>query len=268
MILNGKDLTYRPFSDSRGKSGMSGKLSIAEAQDGMEYLVKPNPVDVANEFAAHRIAKMIGVPTSDAVLIRSGNTISVGIVFEPDFQRVSMDEFVGTEKAEDDDEPLYFDGSKGVWVGRNLSAGKYPNDDPFMAELMAYLAFRSLIVLQDHVQLAFSGGHLISFDYAESFYLTDVTFDGLLRGRGLSHAVSLFGEHLKLASGYRNAIEVLHRPNTDFLLDAFLDPVFAFQDADFQPILDDLNAVFPATVSAFYSACFELVKREIGKLGE
>jgi len=272
MILDGKRLNKLPFSDPRGESGMSGKLHLAEAADGTKYLVKSNLVDVANEFVAHKLAKMIGVPTSDAVLIKTDRTVKVGIVFEPDFKRVSMDEFVGVEKADDDDDPLFFYGSKGVWVGRNPpqnpSVGKYSDDDPFLAELMAYLSFRDLIVIQDNPQLAFAGGHLISFDYAESFYLTDVTFSGLLRGQGLSHPVGLFANHLHLASGYRNTIEILHRPNTEFLLDAFLVPVFAFQDADFQPIFDDLDAVFPTTVSAFYSACFEYTRRQIAKLAE
>ena len=262
MILNGKDLKCRPFKDSRGQSGMSGKLHIAEVVDGSRYLVKSSPVDVANEFVAHKLAKMIGVPTSDAILIKSGKNISVGIEFEPDFQRVSMDEFIGKEQP--DEKPFLING-KPLQIP---TAGKYPDDDPFLAELMAFLAFRSLIVLQDHVQLAFAGGHLISFDYAESFYLTEGTFAGLLRGGSLSHPVGLFANNLNLTSGYRTAIEVLRRPNTDFLLDAFLAPVFAFQEVDFQLIFDDLDAVFPPLVSAFYAACFAVVKKEIDKMGE
>lgn len=262
MILDGKTLKRIPFSDSRGESGMSGKLHIAEAADGTKYLVKSNPVDVANEFVAHKLAKLIGVPTSNAVLIKTGNSVKVGIVFEPDFQRVSMDDFIGNEQP--DEEPILVNG-KPLEIP---TAGKYPDDDPFLAELMAFLAFRSLIVLQDHVQLAFAGGHLISFDYAESFYLTEGTFAGLLRGGSLSQPVGLFANNLHLESGFRNAISVLRRPSTDFLLDAYLAPVYAFEDVDFQPIFDDLDAVFPPLVSAFYAACFEFTRREIAKLGE
>ena len=67
MILNGKNLKKLPFTDSRGKSGASGTLYIAEGPQGRKYLVKSKPVDVANEYVAHNLAKLIGVPTSDAV---------------------------------------------------------------------------------------------------------------------------------------------------------------------------------------------------------
>ena len=262
MILSGKTLKRIPFSDSRGESGMSGKLHIAEADDGTKYLVKSNPVDVANEFVAHKLAKLIGVPTSNAVLIKTGNSVKVGIVFEPDFKRVPWDDFLGTEEYEDD----MINGE--VYKTPLPTVPKYPDDDPFLAEFMAYLAFRDLIVIEDNAQLAFAGGHLISFDYAESFYLMENTFNKLLRGAGLSHAVGLFAEHQFLESGYRYALEFLHRPNTSFLHNAYLAPVYAFEDVDFQPIFDDLDAVFPPLVSAFYAACFEFTRREIAKLGE
>lgn len=196
------------------------------------------------------------------MLIKTGSKVSVGIAFEPDFKRVSVDDFIGNEQS--DEEPILING-KPLEIP---TAGKYPDDDPFLAELMAYLAFRSLIILQDHVQLAFAGGHLISFDYAESFYLMEDTFAGLLRGGSLSQPVGLFVNNLHLESGFRNAIDVLHRPGSDFLLDAYLAPVFAFEEVDFQPIFDDLDAVFPPLVSAFYAACFEFTRRQIAKLGE
>ena len=265
MILSGKTLKRIPFSDSRGESGMSGKLHIAEAADGTKYLVKSNPVDVANEFVAHKLAKLIGVPTSDAVLIKSGRSIEVGIIFEPDFKRVPWDDFLGTEEYPED-HPILVNGE--IYKTPLPAVSKYPDDDPFLADFMAYLSFRDLIVIEDNAQLAFAGGHLISFDYAESFYLTEYTFNGLLRGAGLSHAVGLFADHQFLEYGYRNAIKFLHRSGSDFLLDAYLAPVFAFEDVDFQPIFDDLDAAFPPLVSAFYAACFEFTRRQIAKLGE
>ena len=265
MILDGKGLIFSPFFDSRGESGMSGKLRIAEAKDGTKYLVKSAPVDATNEFVTHRLARLIGVPTSDAVLIKSGSRVSVGIVFEPDFKRVPWNDFLGTVEYKEDD-PILINGK--VYETPLPAVPKYSDDDPLLSEFMAYLAFRDLIVLEDNAQLAFAEGHLISFDYAESFYLTEYTFNNLLRGSGLSHAVGLFANHQFLENGYRDAIQFLHRPNTDFLLDAYLDPVFAFQEADFQPIFDDLDAVFPPLVSAFYAACFAFTRKQIEKLGE
>ena len=269
MILNGITLKYTPFRDSRGETGMSGKLYLAMAPDGTRYLVKSNPMIVANEYVAHNLAKLIGVPTSDAVLIKDGDLVRVGIKYEEDFKLVSMDDFWGNEIQESVDEVHYFDGSKGKWYkAPAIPPAKYPDDDPHLAELMAYMAFRTLIDLEDNPQLAFARGHLISFDYAESFYLTDLTFNGILRGGNLSHPVSLYASHLSLESGFRMATDILRRPRSDFLLEAYLAPVFAFQEADFQLIFDDLDAVFPKMLSSFYRACFDIVKREYQKLEE
>ncbi len=273
MILNRKDLQFSPYKDSRGKAGMSGRLQIAETSEGKKYLVKSSPVDVANEYVAHKLAQLIGVPTSDAVLIRYGNrSTKVGIAFEEDFKRVPWSDFLGTEKVKaDEDDVLFFDGRKGGRVdieSPEITVAKYPDDDPLLAELMAYLAFRSLIVLEDNVQLALAGGHLISFDYAESFYITETGFSTILNYNEFSYPVKLFSNHLFLEHGYRDGLEFLHRPNTDFLLDAYLSPVFAFQEADYQPLFDDLDEVFPPAVSSFYAACFEVVNKKINQLGK
>ena len=264
MILNGKNLKKLPFTDSRGKSGASGTLYIAEDPQGRKYLVKSKPVDVANEYVAHNLAKLIGVPTSDAVLIKDGNSVHIGIEYESDFQRVSGDDFLGTEVYEKSDVPFYVNGN--IHKPSIITEAKYPDDDPLLGEFMAYLAFRNLIVLEDNFQLAFAGGRLISFDYAESFFMEEGAFNGLLNGRGLSNAVERFSIHLFLKNGYRNALEVLHRPDTDFLCDAFIAPLYAFQEADLQPIYNDLDEVFPSMVSTFYANCFEIARKEIEKL--
>lgn len=140
MILNGKYLKRIPYRDSRGTYGTSGQLYIAEDIKGTRFLVKTKSVDAANEYVAHRIAKLIGVQTSDAVLIK---------------------------------------------------------------------------------------------------------------------------ENLLLDGSYISAIEVLRRPDTDFLIDAFLAPLNKFEDTNLDPILADLDAVFPSVVSDFYGNCFEAIRRAI-----
>ena len=266
MILSEKDLKRTTFLDSRGESGMSGKLYIAEAPSGKKYLVKSNPVDVANEYVAHSIAKLIGVPTSDAVLIKDENYIRVGIAYEGDFKQISSDDFLGTEQYEDND-PAHF--NEELLKITLPSQPKYPDEDPLLAELMAYLAFRNLIILEDNVQLALVRGHLISFDYAESFYLTESSFGRLLSGKDISLPFEQFCLHLFLKSGYKNALELFHRPNTKFLHDAYFAPIFAFQKATratFDPILDDLYDAFPPLVAGFYASCFSYTQQQIDGL--
>ena len=87
MILNGKKLKYRPFNDPRGKPGTSGQLSIGTDSNRNRYLIKRKPMDVANEYVAHNLAKLIGVPTSPAVLVKDNDSVFVGIAYEKDFKR-------------------------------------------------------------------------------------------------------------------------------------------------------------------------------------
>ena len=242
MILDGKKLKNIPFRDSRGHYGESGQLHITEDARGTRFLVKSKPADVANEYVAHRIGRMIGVPTSDAVLIEHKSHVETGIVFEKDFRRAKFSDFIGQDH--------------------------YPDDSPYLADLMTYLSFRSLIVLEDNPQLAFAGDRLISFDYAESFFVTDSVFEAMQITGNTDFPVARFRERLFLRNGYRSSLEVLKRTGSDYLLDAYLDPVFNFQEADLQPILDDLAVVFPPVIPAFYRACFEAIEQELAKLAE
>ena len=79
MILDGTKMMKTLFQDSRGHSGESGQLYIYEDENGAKYLVKHKPLDVANEYVAHRLAMLLGVPTSDAVLILKNGKFAVGI---------------------------------------------------------------------------------------------------------------------------------------------------------------------------------------------
>lgn len=94
MILNGKKLKCTPFTDSRGHYGESGQLHIAEDIRGTKFLVKSNPADVTNEYVVHRLARSIGVPTSDAVLIDNGSFRAV----EADIKSVKG---IGEKRAEE-----------------------------------------------------------------------------------------------------------------------------------------------------------------------
>ena len=264
MIISADEMSITPYKDSRGESGMSGDLFIAQA-DKIRYLLKCHPVDVANEFVAHSISNKIGVPSTEAILIQDDRNVLVGIKYEDDFKRVPWDDFLGTEEYEDRF-PILINGEP--YKTPLPATPKYSDDDPLLGELMAYLSFRNLIVIEDNVQLALSNGHLISFDYAESFYLTEESVGALLHNGGFSRQLKLFTDHLLLERGYTHALEFLHRRDNDALLDAYLAPLYAFQDSDFGFIISDLRSVYPAVVPAFYEKCIEIIKREIARLGE
>lgn len=264
MILDGAKMIKTLYKDSRGHYGESGQLYLYEDISGIKYLVKRKPFDVANEYVSHSIASLIGVPTSDSVLIRENRGYSVGIEFEEDFQRISMDDFFGTEKYEDDDLNM---GYPPVSMLKATEA-KYPNDNPHLAEAMKYMAFRHIVVMDDNPQVAFAHGKLISFDYAYSFNLIEDLFDGLMNDNRttLESVIIQFKRHLAILHGYKSSLELLRRPNTERLFDAYFDPVLNFHDVDFNSLFDELRQAFSITVVDFYGACFQLIKQEVEEM--
>lgn len=264
MILDGAKMIKTLYKDSRGHHGESGQLYLYEDISGIKYLVKQKPLDVANEYVSHSIARLIGVPTSDSVLIRENGKYAVGIKFEEDFQRVSMDDFFGTEKYEDDDLNMGYPPVSMLQAAET----KYPNDNPHLAEAMKYMAFRHIVVMDDNPQVAFAHDKLISFDYAYSFNLTEDLFDGLMNDSRttLESVIIQFKRHLAILHGYKSSLELLRRPNTERLFDAYFDPVLNFLNVDFNPLFDELRQVFSITVVDFYDDCFQLIRQEVEEM--
>ena len=268
MILDGAKMKKILYQDSRGHFGEPGQLYIYTAPDSKKYLVKHKPLDVANEYISHQIAKLIGVPTSDAVLIKENDNLSVGIEYEADFQRASMNDFYGTEKYEHDDIPIFFGGTATYIKPVEVTKAKYADDDPLLAEAMAYLAFRYLVVMDDNIQVAFAHGNLISFDYAYAFNLTEESFDGMAHGNELyfKNVVGNLNRYLSILHGYKSSLELLRRPNTDRLFDAYFDPILNFHDTDFSGLFTELRQVFPKMVVDFYAACFQIINQQIAEI--
>lgn len=265
MIYKERDFSFSVYQDSRGQAGMSGQLQLAKYKDGISYLVKTGDVDIANEYVAHRLAKLIGVPTSDAVLITDKKGLyGVGIVYEPNFQRISMDDFLGTEDYDREEVPMSIGGKPYVWP--KITVPKYPDDSPLLADVMRYIAFRHMIVLEDVVQLAMNQGRVISFDYAESFRILSTGFVIMLRTGKVEMALGNFVNYLHLKNSYKNGIEVLRRPDTVFLRAAHDEPFRRFSEVDREPILSDLDEVYPPVVANFYYNCFECIQDKMNEL--
>ena len=193
MLIDGKGLEYKPYKDSRGENGFSGQLYLTES-GGRKYLIKTGKADVITEFAAHRLAMLIGVPSPDAVLIVRDRNVYVGIEYLDDFKRISMDDFLGTEEYETI--PIIMNGKPLETV--KIVAAKYPDDSPLLADLMKYLAFREMTVIEDIPQLALSCKRLVSYDYAEAFYLDDNSIIRMIATGDISYPLHLFKSHLHM----------------------------------------------------------------------
>ena len=222
-----------------------------------KYLVKSGKADVINEFVAHRLATIIGVPSSDAVFIKCGNNsknrnnsknVQVGIEFFEDFTRVSTDAFLG---------------GVGYDEGKNVAEIKYPDDSPLLSDLMKYLAFRQMIIMEDNPQLAMSNGRLVSFDYAESFHLSNISVDRMIYTDDVSNPLQLFKSYLTFKGSLQSNLKVIHRAESEFLSEAYFAPLYEFLDADLQPIFNDLAEAYPLVIARFFSEAFEIVKKEM-----
>ncbi len=234
MIVNGKGLIYSPYADSRGHVGESGQLYIARDGRGCSCLVKTRSADVTNEFVAHKVAKLIGVPTSNAFLIDDRGKIEVGINYEKDFKRV----FVQELKALSD-------------------------EDRRLADFMAYMALMDLLLIDDNLQLAFSHGKLCSFDYAISFCMDDLTYGAMCTVNDHQLPFDHFQSNFQFGKRCDEAINLLERKSKAgkrMLRETYIDTYVRFLYIDpekLRLVWNDLNAVFPPVVADFYRTCIE-----------
>lgn len=234
MIVDGKRLEYCLYKDSRGHYGESGQLFIAKDGKGRFCLVKTKPADVTNEFVAHKVAKLMGVPASNAVLIDNRGNIEVGITYENDFQRASVEKL------------------------RAL-----PDEERHLSDFMAYMALKDLLLIDDNHQFAFSHGKLYSFDYAISFCVDDRTFGAMCILNDYHIPSTNFRNNFRFGNYCYKAIDLLECTSDEskkFLQDAYIDTLLRFCHTDpakFQPIWNDLNAAFKPVIADFYRTCIE-----------
>lgn len=263
MIINSRKLRNKQkFIDPRGESGMSGQLYTIEDADGVKYIIKTKLVDVVNEYVAHKLAQIIEVPTSEAVLISNTNKrVYTGIVYEADFRHVGVNDFWGLEEYPENDLQIPVNGV--IMPHIKVKEMKYPDDSPFLADVMMYQSFRRLIALDDNEQIAFSRGRVISFDYADAFSLSERNLSNMLYSSDISEPFYAFSRNLFLKSGYEYAIVDLRRADSDFLRNAYYTPMKKFLEADFTPLIEELDSIFPPAIPAFYIVCFNEIRDRI-----
>lgn len=246
MIYSEKDFQFSPYEDSRGSAGTSGDLLLAKIK-GKQYLIKHTVTsDVTNEFVAHKLALSIDVPTTDAILIKKKNrgscfiqNYAVGIEVAEGFQRANLDHFVGQ------------------------------NDSPYINDIMRYMAFRYMICLEDNVQLAYSNGKLISYDYAESFNNGEISHKFMtITGDGRNAVTGYLNGISSLAFNYKSTIDILKLSDTKETRGAFYSPFYKFheeKDKIQETILPELIEAFPKVIASFYYSCLYYLDEVIEK---
>ena len=245
MIINRKYLKNKKlYKDNCGESGFSGQLYTLEASDGVKYIVKTHLVDVLNEYVAHNVAKIIDVPTSDAVLIvNNKNDVNVGIVYEPDFNSINANVFLGTE------------------------------DSLLLADFMSYMALRNMLLIDDNIQVAIVRNRLISFDYAEAFCFSELFLKLFITFGSRPWPISVdlieaFTRNLSidLPNGYHNLLRIIKRADAKPLREAYYAPMMKFQEANFQSIIEELSSLFIPPIVEFYGECLRIIKEQTAKL--
>ena len=242
MIISTDGLDYVPFADPRGLTGTSGQLHLVDVPELGTLLVKSaRPADVPKEYVGHKVALAIGVPTSDAFLIRHDGKMEVGMTYERDFTEIELPSFTS-------------------------AAGRFPDDSPLFPDLLAYIPFHCMIRVSDYPQLAISGGRLVSFDYGRSFALSDARYDKIISEGDYSLPLEKFKTKMPAEwVGYGPFTRrLLGRKETDELRKAFYAPVREMRQADFAPVLAELSECFPPAVHDYFKSVLDFIKEFAG----
>lgn len=156
-ILNPDDFTYRPFP----RRGFSGKLYIASDKFGRmpDLLIKhEEPNSACNEYMYSRLASFLGIYAPKVYLFRQPSK---------DTKRFATPYVAGIE---------YIEGL------RAFSLDEVNKNPECRREYAANYALEVMLSQIDSVQMSMTpNGHIISYDYADAFYLTSLVVAAMKR---------------------------------------------------------------------------------------
>lgn len=252
-MLNAKDFTYKAYLDKRAEShpgfieGMSGPLLLAtHKKTGEKYIIKHTyRHNAANEYVACWLAGKLGVLTPQAFLVSGGGPFSTKQVAAISF----IEEFTSIDR-------------------NNLS--EIQQD-----ELIGQLTLSTLIGSDDKLQLGAAGGHLYSFDFSESFYVSDeLLFKVFLFDE--NQAIDMVGQR---ASSFKNYLHFrdFDMPDvaktfgiTSEKLKAGMTEtakrVLDISEADIDEMSDELMEMYPVGYAVYYETCIHAIQEHVRNL--
>ena len=251
-MLDSSTLTFRPYQDNRVKTqpgfveGLSGPLLLATDKTGRKFIVKyAHFHNAANELVASWLGYKIGAPAPHVWLLKPSEKFSqpygVAIEFIEDLKPVDKDHL--TEQMKKD--------------------------------IYAQFALNSLIDTDDTLQLSAAGGRVYSFDFSESFYVSDTM---MLHAFLFSEDAGIAWEQNKLSAfcGYQSRFSL---DFTTFAKQLGLDPaemnagvlsvakkVLEISEDEIRALSDGLCEMYPAGYTVYYEECIHAMQAKMKRV--
>ena len=251
-MLDSSTLTFKPYLDNRVKTqpgfveGFSGPLLLATDKGGRKFIVKyAHFHNAANELVASWLAYKIGAPAPHVWLLKPSEKFSqpygVAIEFIDDLKPVDKDHL--TEQMKKD--------------------------------IYAQFALNSLIDTDDTLQLSAAGGRIYSFDFSESFYVSDTL---MLRAFLFSEDAGIAWAQNKLSAfcGYQARFSL---DFTIFAEQLGLDSaemnagvlsaakkVLDITEDEIRALSDGLCEMYPAGYTVYYEECIHAMQAKMKRV--
>lgn len=246
-MIDSSTLQLQLVKDNRSNKdpsfvGSSGALYIGTTPDGTKYLIKHTyPHNASNEFAACWLAKKIGAYTPKAYLLSTDKQFASPYA-------VAIEFVEGLESFEKD---------------------AVPNTN----DLISQFALNILIYTDDILQMNRVGNRIISYDFSESFNMTEQSMRLALNT--LSYSSEMGIEQLsRLLDGFRY---YLHLQRFDFpglAREFHLDPkemrqgligvgkrVLDITEEELEELSDELCNLYPTAVAVYYEECIRAMQQ-------
>lgn len=251
-MLDSSTLTFKPYLDNRVKTqpgfveGLSGPLLLATDKAGRKFIVKNAHFhNAANELVASWLAYKIGALAPHVWLLKPSKRFSqqygVAIEYIPGLKPLDKDHL--TEQMKQD--------------------------------IYSQFALNSLIDTDDTVSLSTAGGRVYSFDFSESFYVSDTM---MLHAFLFSEDAGIERARNKLSAfcGYQSRFSL---DFTVFAEQLGLDPgemntgavsaakkVLEISEDEIKALSDELCEMYPAGYAVYYEECIHAMQAKMKRV--
>jgi hypothetical protein len=251
-MLDSSTLTFKPYLDNRVKTqpsfveGLSGPLLLATDKAGRKFIVKYTHFhNAANELVASWLAYKIGAPAPHVWLLKPSDKFRqpYGVAIE--------------------------------YIGGLQPVDKDHLSDQMKKDIYAQFALNSLVDTDDTLQLSTSGGRIYSFDFSESFYVSDTL---MLRAFLFSEDAGIAWAQNKLSAfcGYQARFSLDFTTFAEQLgLDASemnagvlsaAKKVLDITEDEIRALSDELCEMYPSGYAVYYEECIHAMQAKMKRV--
>ena len=237
-MLSSETLIYTNFTDPRTKNrpgfvGGSGPLLMAEDTCGKKYIVKYQfPHVTANEYTASWLAQMLNVYTPKAYILTPTKERPHAVAIE----------FMDL---------------------RPFDKKSVPN----VIDLIGQFALNIMTCQEDILQLNQVGDRIISYDFGETFCISD--YEMRLLPRSVSHFLSLFQRRISICDFNYPSLAKEFNIDPEYQKREILNVarrVMQITEDDILQLETELNTIFQPVIAQYYVGCIRILQNRISRL--